>query len=123
VRGVAADPEARILLAATHRGLYRSADGGSQWRLLEDNLPVHLEARPLLNDSTTSGTVYAGFALMPYGEIWRIALEGGNLLSRIDPVSLAGGLAFLLLLILLGIVGTRWLMRRAAADTLHTSRP
>jgi photosystem II stability/assembly factor-like uncharacterized protein len=121
VRGVVADPQVRALTVATHRGLYRSADSGASWQLLEDNLPVHLEARPLLPDRSATGTIYAGFALMPYAEMWRTALEGGNLLSRIDPISLAGGLAFLLLLILLGTVGARWLLRRRATDPLRTS--
>jgi photosystem II stability/assembly factor-like uncharacterized protein len=123
VRGVAADPLATILIAATHRGIYRSGDGGHTWRLLEDNLPVHLEARPLVSDAAAPGTVYAGFALMPYAELWRSALEGGNLLSRVDPVSLAGGLAFLLLIILVGALGARGLLRRAARRDLNASEP
>jgi len=32
---------------------------------------------------------------MPYAEVWRMAIEGGNLLARIEPISLAGGLSFL----------------------------
>jgi hypothetical protein len=123
VRGVAADPDATSLIAATHRGIYRSVDAGGTWRLLEDNLPVHLESRPLVTDPAAPGTVYAGFALMPYAELWRSALEGGSLLSRVDPVSLAGGLAFLLLLILLGVLGARWLLRRAARGDLRASKP
>ena len=75
---------------------------GTSWALLEGNLPVHLEARPLVRDPTSPETLYAGYSLMPYGELWRTALEGGNLLSRVDLVSLAGGLAFLLLLAVRG---------------------
>ena len=86
------------------------------------NLPVHLESRPLVADGSAPGTVYAGFALMPYAELWRTALEGGNLLSRIDPISLAGGLAFLLLLILLGVIGTRWLLYRANRTDLRPTK-
>jgi photosystem II stability/assembly factor-like uncharacterized protein len=123
VRGIAADPDAARLIAATHRGLYRSVDAGGTWRLLEDNLPVHLESRPLTIDRAAPGTVYAGFALMPYAELWRSALEGGSLLSRVDPVSLAGGLAFLLLIILLGVLGARWLLHRAARGGLRASKP
>jgi hypothetical protein len=52
---------------------------------------------------------------MPYPEVWRTALEGGNLLSRVDPVSLAGGLAFLLLLIIGGVLLTRWLAGQRSA--------
>ena len=114
VRGIAADAAGTTLVLATHRGLYRSADSGQTWTFLEGNLPVHLEARPLLRDQSHAQTLYAGYALMPYGELWRRSLEGSNLLSRVDPVSLAGALAFLLLLIIAGVVGARWLFRRRA---------
>ncbi len=123
VRGVTADPAARTLIAGTRLGLFRSSDAGASWALLENNLPVHLEVRPLVNDPAAPGTVYAGFALIPYAELWRTALEGGNLLSRVDPVSLAGGLAFLLLLILLGVFGARWLMRRTAGNPPRPAKP
>jgi photosystem II stability/assembly factor-like uncharacterized protein len=114
VRGIAADRSGDALVVTTHRGLYRSADAGRSWALLEDNLPVHLEARPLVRDPSSAETLYAGFSLIPYGELWRTALEGGSLLNRVDLLSLAGGLAFLLLLGLLGVLGARWLFRRSA---------
>ena len=98
MRGIAADAAGTTVVLTTHRGLYRTADGGQSWRFLEGNLPVHLEARPLVRDPSHALTLYAGYALMPYSELWRRALEGSNLLSRVDPVSLAGALAFLLLL-------------------------
>jgi hypothetical protein len=56
--------------------------------------------------------LYAGYALMPYAEIWRIAIEGGNLLGRIDAINLAGAAAFMMLLCLGGYFLTRWLIRR-----------
>jgi photosystem II stability/assembly factor-like uncharacterized protein len=114
VRGIAADRTGGALVVTTHRGLYRSADTGRTWILLEDNLPVHLEARPLVRDPSSPETLYVGFSLIPYGELWRTALEGGNLLNRVDLLSLAGGLAFLLLLGLLGVLSARWLFRRGA---------
>ncbi len=117
VRGIAADRDGSVLVVTTHRGLYRSADAGRTWALLEDNLPVHLEARPLVRDPSGPGTLYAGYSLIPYGELWRTALEGGNLLNRVDWLSLAGGLAFLLLLGLLGVLGARWLFRRSVHPT------
>ena len=46
VRGIAADPAATTLVVTTHRGMYRSEDGGQSWTLKEGNLPVHLEAGP-----------------------------------------------------------------------------
>jgi photosystem II stability/assembly factor-like uncharacterized protein len=114
VRGIAADAAGATVVLTTHRGLYRTADGGQSWRFLEGNLPVHLEARPLVRDPSHALTLYAGYALMPYSELWRRALEGSNLLSRVDPISLAGALAFLLLLAIAGVLGARWLFRRRA---------
>jgi photosystem II stability/assembly factor-like uncharacterized protein len=115
VRGIAADPAAASMVVTTHKGMYRSTDGAKTWALLEGNLPIHLEARPLVRDPTEPNTLYAGYALMPYAEIWRIAVEGGNLLGRLDAVSLAGGAAFLALVIVLGILVVRWLVRRQSA--------
>ena len=42
---------------------------------------------------------------------WRLAVEGGNLLARTDPVALAGGGAFFLLLLIGGAQLARWLAR------------
>ncbi len=112
VRAIVADASRRRIVVTTHRGMYRSTDGGGSWGLLEGNLPVHLEAKPLLRDPVNAETLYAGYSLLPYAEIWRIALEGGNLLGRIDLLSLAGGVAFLFLLIVLGVLSVRWLSRR-----------
>jgi hypothetical protein len=84
---------------------------------------VHLEARPLVRDPTHADTLYAGYALMPYSEIWRIAVEGGNLLGRVDVFSLAGGFAFLLLLGLAGVLFARRLAARSGGSNtpLHNS--
>ncbi len=114
VRGVAADPEADTLVVTTHRGMYRSEDGGRGWALREGNLPVHLEAGSLVRVPGDPRTLYAAFSLVPYPEVWRTAVEGGNLLARTDPVSLAGGFAFLLLVMIGGGLLARWLDRRRA---------
>ncbi|HEV8646128.1 MAG TPA: hypothetical protein VGR01_11225 [Burkholderiales bacterium] len=123
VRAIAADASATKLVLTTHRGMFRSVDGGETWGLLEGNLPVHLEARPLVRDPTHADTLYAGYALMPYSEIWRIAVEGGNLLGRVDVFSLAGGFAFLLLLGLAGVLFARRLAARngGSKTPLHNS--
>jgi photosystem II stability/assembly factor-like uncharacterized protein len=124
VRGIAADPAANTLVVTTHRGMYRSEDGGASWALKEGNLPVHLEAGPLARDPSDARTLYAVYSLMPYAEVWRTALEGGNLLARADPVSLAGGLAFVLLLMIAGALLVRWLAgARAARPISGRSRP
>ena len=119
VRGIAADPAATTFVVTTHRGMYRSADSGRSWSLKEGNLPIHLEAGPLIRDPVDARTLYAVYSLMPYSDVWRTALEGSNLLARADPVSLAGAGAFVLLLMIGGALLVRWLARqrtgRAAA--------
>jgi photosystem II stability/assembly factor-like uncharacterized protein len=124
VRGIAADATAMTLLVTSHRGMYRSEDGGHSWMLKESNLPVHLESGPLTRDPSDARTLYAVYSLMPYAEVWRTALEGGNLLARVDPVSLAGGLAFVLLLLIGGGLLVRWLAGpRSARPISGGSRP
>ena len=121
VRGIAANAEATVLLVSSNRGLYRSQDGGETWMLKEDNLPIHLEAGPLARDPGDFGLIYAVFSLMPYGEVWRLASEGGNLLERLDPISLAGGVAFWLLILLAGgWLAQRLLHWRGAATSNRT---
>ena len=119
VRGVAADAAAMTLVVTSHRGMYRSEDGGQSWTFKEGNLPVHLESGPLVRDPNDQRTLYAVYSLMPYAEVWRTALEGGNLLARVDPVSLAGGLAFLLLMIGGGLLARRLAGARSQIDAGH----
>jgi len=107
VRGIAANAEATVLLISSNRGIYRSENGGNSWMLKEDNLPIHLEAGPLARDPADTGLIYAVYSLMPYAEVWRRASEGGNLLRRLDPISLVAGAAFWLLIVLAGV----WLAR------------
>jgi photosystem II stability/assembly factor-like uncharacterized protein len=117
VRGIAATAEATTLLVSSSRGLYRSDNGGESWLLKEDNLPIHLEAGPLARDPNDVGLVYAVYSLLPYAEVWRAASEGGNALQRLDPISLAGGVAFWLLLLLAGWLLARRLARSRLAAT------
>ena len=56
-------------------------------------------------------TLYAGFALTPYDELWRMATKGGTMLGRLNAVSLAGGAAFLLVVALAAIAALRRLGR------------
>src|SRR5438445_12503816 len=98
VRGMAASGE--VIVLATDRGLYRTADGGVRWQFLVDNLPAHLEAGPLARDPVDPSTRYAGLALTPYPDLWRRGGEGGTKLGRVDIISLAGGVLFLTLMAL-----------------------
>src|SRR3954451_13281166 len=111
VRGIAVSANAQTLVLSTHRGVLRSIDGGNNWTQVESTLPVHLESGLLLTDPHDASTLYAGFSLSPYGEMWRRAEQGSSLIARLDPVSLAGGLVFLIFMILVGILVTRWLLR------------
>jgi photosystem II stability/assembly factor-like uncharacterized protein len=123
IRGIAADAAGQIIVLATHRGALRSHDAGKTWELTEGGtLPVHLEAGPLVRDPQHAATLYMGFSLMPYTEIWRRAEQGSNLLSQIDPVSLAGGAAFLLLLLLAGAFLVRRLMRAQQGNEVAGDR-
>jgi photosystem II stability/assembly factor-like uncharacterized protein len=131
------EPE-RLWAAAADR-IFVSADRGVRWRPVGQPLPdahtavhglavaeagtvmVHLEAGPLVRDLANAATLYAGFSLLPYGELWDPALKGKPLLRRVDPLSLAGGTAFLLALALLGGLAVRWLAH--ARRTTMPARP
>jgi hypothetical protein len=121
IHGFAVAEAGTVLVLTTHRGLVRSTDGGRSWRLREENLPVHLEAGPLVCDPTNAATLYAGFSLLPYGERWDLVLKGKPLLQRIKPLSLVGGTAFLLALALLGGLAVHWLVH--ARRTTRPARP
>jgi len=115
VRGIAVLDNGATIVLTTNRGAYRSTDGGRSWLLLEGNLPVHLEAGPLVPDPGDPNTLYAGYSLTPYDEIRRRAVEGSNLLSQVDPLSLAGGAAFLALIAVAAVFAVRRLSRAAQA--------
>jgi photosystem II stability/assembly factor-like uncharacterized protein len=117
VRGIAADKTATTLVVTTHRGMYRSEDGGQTWVLKEDNLPVHLESGPISRDPSDPRVLYSVYSLIPYAEVWRTAVEGGNLLKRADPISLAGGGAFVALLLICGALLVRGLARLRAGTS------
>jgi photosystem II stability/assembly factor-like uncharacterized protein len=124
VRGIAADENATAIVVTTHRGMYRSEDGAQTWALKEGNLPIHLESGPLTRDPSDARVLYAVYSLLPYGEVWRTAIEGGNLLAHLDPVSIAGGVAFILLLLGGGIFLVIWLVRlRGAGPRIRHARP
>jgi photosystem II stability/assembly factor-like uncharacterized protein len=109
VRGIAASAEAVVV--TTDRGLYRTVDGGESWTMIVENLPAHLEAGPLVRDPSDSATLYAGFALVPYPEIWRRAAEREGAFARVSVTSLAGGGILLVGLALGALAALRWLGR------------
>jgi photosystem II stability/assembly factor-like uncharacterized protein len=118
VRGIALSLSGRDAVLTTDRGLYRSAEG-KRWEIPSDNLPAHLEAWPLVRDPTDPATLYAGFALIPYPELWRLAAEQTSALTRVAPMGLAGSVAFLTLVALAGVAALRALRRY---DRAHRAR-
>ncbi len=122
VNGITVSDEA--IVATTDRGLYRSIDGGGNWTAVTDTLPAHLEAGPLLRDTVDPASLYAGFALIPYVELWRRAANHDGALVRVDASSLIGGAALLLLLAGAGVAAVRWLGQyyRPSAQGASTMR-
>ena len=119
VRGIVASADAKTLLVSSDRGIYRSEDGGETWTPKEDVLPIHIEAGLLARDPNDANVVYAVFSLVPYAEVWRMAVERRNVPARIEPIGLAGGLSFCLLVLIGGGVAARYLLRLRAAT--HSS--
>jgi photosystem II stability/assembly factor-like uncharacterized protein len=107
VRGITASEEAVVV--TTDRGLYRSIDGGDRWVLVIENLPTHLEAGPLLRDPVDLATLYAGFSLVPYPELWRRAAEREGAFSRVSPTSVVGSMVLLVVVVLGALAALRWL--------------
>jgi hypothetical protein len=120
LRGVIASPDGGTLCVSTHRGLYRSTDGAKTWQQVSGNLPVHLEAGALVRDPHAAATLYLPFSLTPYHEIRRRALEGSNLLSQVDPFSLAGAAALFILFVIAAAYLVRKLMRLSSGSTSST---
>jgi photosystem II stability/assembly factor-like uncharacterized protein len=112
-RAIAVAGSGAAITLTTDRGLYRSADRGVSWALLTDGLPAHLEAWPLVRDPADRATLYAGFALTPYLELWRLAIDGETAIGRLPVTSLLGGVAFLTLLALAAVLALRLLARSA----------
>ena len=116
IRGIGVTADDAAIVLTTDRGLFRTADGGATWELLVDNLPAHLEARPLVVDPHQPGTFYAGFSLTPYEALWQRAADGQSVLSRLDTLNLASGLAFIVLLAVAAGAALRRLARYYRSD-------
>jgi photosystem II stability/assembly factor-like uncharacterized protein len=119
VHGIAASEEAIVL--ATDRGLYRSVDGAVSWTPIIDNLPAHVGAGPLVRDPIDPDTLYAGFSLIPYPELWQRAVDRESAFARVSITSFAGSVVLLILMSLGAFAALRWLGRyypgaRRAAD-------
>jgi photosystem II stability/assembly factor-like uncharacterized protein len=85
IRGIAADPSATVLVVTSHRGMYRSENGGLSWVAQEGGLPAHQEAGQLIGDRRTNGTLLAVYSLVPYADIWSDAVAAADRLARPSP--------------------------------------
>jgi photosystem II stability/assembly factor-like uncharacterized protein len=122
VHGIIASDDAIVI--TTDRGLYRTADHGESWTLITENLPAHLEAGPLVRDPLDPATVYAGFSLIPYVELWRRAADRDSAFARVSLTSLAGAVVFLVIVALGAVVPLRCLgsYYRASARSAPPAR-
>ena len=114
VRGLAIANGGGTLALATHRGLLRSTDAGATWAQVEGALPTKLEAGFLIRDAHDAQTLYVGFALTPYAEIWRGAERKPGILGGTSLPVIAAGAA---LVVALGALGVTALRRRRASHT------
>jgi hypothetical protein len=109
-----------VLMMATDRGVYRSADGGAGWILASDSVPAHLDAGFLTRDLVDRDTFYAGFAVTPSDALARRELEASGMLSQLTLDKLAKALPFLTLVLLAAVAGA-W--RLAIYVTASRSAP
>jgi hypothetical protein len=106
VQGIVA--AGRTIVLATARGLYRSADGGDDWKLVTENVPAHAEAKFLVGDPADAATLYAGFAAASYSELWR---QAGDSVAARRRTGLVGVMAFLVLVAVIAGLTLRRLAR------------
>ena len=100
-----------LVLIATDRGVFRSADAGGSWEPPKEGLPAHLAAGVLTRDPRNLSTVYAGFALAQYADLLPRAPQTGSASGRVGWVTAIGGVVLLLVLALGAIAAVRHLVR------------
>jgi len=107
VRGV--EVSADTMLVATDRGVFRSADAGASWALLNAELPNHSDVALLLRDPQSPATVYAIFSRLGPEQIKGSSAAPDSPLARSDIALLVGAYAaFAMLLVAAGLVVRRF---------------
>jgi photosystem II stability/assembly factor-like uncharacterized protein len=120
INGIAEDDE--TIVVATDRGIYRSGDNGENWAFITESLPPHLEAGSLLRDPTDPSSLYAGFSLIPYRELWQRAANHQSALAQVSITSLIAGIASLII-IAAGGVGALLYLGRYYRPARRSDRP
>ena len=93
-----------------------STDSGKMWTLITESVPAHLEAGPLVRDPLNAASLYAGFSLLPYHEIWQRSASQRSALAHVSVTSLIAGIFALTV-----VIAAR--RRRAAASRPLLSSP
>ena len=101
-----------VIVIATDRGVFRSADGGERWELPKEGLPAHLAARVLVGDSRSPTTLYAGFALTGYEDLQTRVRRSETASSRSSLGNIVGGFGLVVLLALGVIAAARHLAHK-----------
>jgi len=91
-----------VIVIATDRGVFRSADGGERWEPPKEGLPAHVAARLLVGDSRNPAMLYAGFASTGYEELQQQVRRGETAFWR-SGLGSVGGFG-LVVLIALGVI-------------------
>jgi photosystem II stability/assembly factor-like uncharacterized protein len=104
-----------VIVMATDRGVFRSADDGARWTLGSENLPAHLWAGMLARDPVDLATVYAGFALNSREMLAQRAVDEAGMLGWITPTQLAGGIGVLAVALIGVVAGVRRFARASHA--------
>jgi len=91
-----------VIVIATDRGVFRSADGGERWEPPKESLPAHVAARLLVGDSRNPAMLYAGFASTGYEELQQ-QVRRGETASWRSGLGSVGGFG-LVVLIALGVI-------------------
>jgi ABC-type spermidine/putrescine transport system permease subunit II len=75
------------------------------WTLITESVPAHLEAGPLVRDPLNAASLYAGFSLLPYQEIWQRSASQRSALAHVSVTSLIAGTFALTVVIAVGVGG------------------
>ena len=105
-----------VLLVATDRGVFRSADAGARWALLSAELPDHSETT-LVGDPHDPATIYATFTRIGAEQLKGVSTPPDTSLANGDIALLVGAYAgFAMLLLGVGVVVRRF-TRAGSAPT------